>query len=222
MLTDRVVCAVPVRDDRRTFPSDPPRESATARVTAFLKSGTGLITAATTLIVAVAGLLTAVSKLNHDDANGAASKASPTVVAQPSGPQGALRSHIPAAILPTCDRSDAPEDGSTTALDCGTDGLDGIQYNLFPSADAMARAYAKQRPKLTGDPSAGCAKGSFEGDYVVDGQRRGRLLCFVNHPGEAAIVWTDDKLRVLSFAWRNDEDPEAVYNAWKPGLGPSS
>jgi len=193
-------------------------------VTAFLKSGTGLVTAATTLVVAVGGLLTAVNKFSGDEPKPAAVKASPTAAraAVAGSPHEALRAIIPAAIRPTCARSDAPEDGSTAALECGTGGLDGIQYNLFPSVDAMTRAYARQRPKLAGDPGAGCAKGSYEGDYVVDGQRRGRLLCFVNHPGEAAIVWTDDKLKVLSFAWRNDEDPEAVYNAWKPGLGPSS
>jgi hypothetical protein len=188
-------------------------------VTTFLKSGTGLVTAATTLIVAVGGLVTAVHKLSGDEAKPAAVKGSVTGAA-PATPRDRLRSYIPASF--ECKRSGEPEDGSLVALDCGTDGVDGIQYNLFPSADAMTRAYERQRPKLTGDPSAGCAKGSFEGDYVVKGERRGRLLCFVHHPGEAAIVWTDDELRVLTFAWRDDEDPGALYDAWKPGLGPSS
>jgi hypothetical protein len=64
----------------------------------------------------------------------------------------------------------------------------------------LARAYARRLHRFGGDRS-GCANGTFEGECVVDGVRRGRLLCFVHYPGEAAIVWTNDDLKVLSFAW---------------------
>jgi hypothetical protein len=200
-----------------TSSPDSPRESKAARTTAFLKSGTGLVTATTALIVAIGGFLTAIGKLDGGDDQPPAKTATP---ASTGTSLHRVRSYVPSGIADSCGASDAPEDGSTAALDCSTEGVDGIQYNLFASASTMARAYARQRHKLGGDRS-GCANGTFDGEYVVDGRRRGRLLCFVHHPGEAAIVWTNDDLKVLSFAWRDDEDPEALYEAWKPGLGPT-
>ena len=41
----------------------------------------------------------------------------------------------------------------------------------------------------------------------------GDVLRFVDN-GSASIVWTDEKRAVLAFAWRNDDDQQALDDAW--------
>lgn len=38
--------------------------------------------------------------------------------------------------------------------------------------------------------------------------------------GTASIVWTEDGLDILSFAWRNDANLPALLDAWRNGEGP--
>jgi hypothetical protein len=50
----------------------------------------------------------------------------------------------------------------------------------------------------------------------------GHLLCFVDHSGQvASIVWTDDRLDIMSFAWRDDFKLSPLFEAWQKGVGPS-
>lgn len=64
-----------------------------------------------------------------------------------------------------------------------------------------------------------CADGGCEGDYEPDGEGAGRLPCFVDAE-VAAIVWTDEAVDVLSFAYRDDRDLPVLYDAWSGGVGP--
>ncbi len=196
-------------------------------MTTFLKSGTGLVTAATTLVIAVGGLLTAVSKLNGGEAKPAAVKGSPTVAAvSPSrSPRTELRSHIPAAILPKCGRPENAEPGAAAATNCSDGNGVNLQYNLFASPSAVRDDYARVKGAFgVNDLNASsCAQDGFEGDFERGGQPVGRLLCFVDR-GEgknwASIVWTDEGRQIVAFAYRKDPDQKALYDAFQTGFGP--
>ena len=193
-------------------------------MTAFLKSGTGVVTAATTLVVAIAGLVTAVNQFGGDSEE---PRSTPTATAGAgagaaleSDADTELQSHIPTAIWSSCGPPVDAEEHAAAAFNCKYRQVVGLQYNLFASAQEMEETYAdiKRRYRLEGALTAdSCGAGAFEGDY----RSGGHLLCFVDDPGHvAAIVWTDGDLDILSFAWRDDMNLSALYEAWQQGLGP--
>ncbi len=201
-----------MRDHRGTAEQKPLSE----RAGAFLQTTTGLITGVAALLAAVVGLVTAVTQLRGDDPPAAAPDA---VAGVPDDPDDArLWSSIPDGVKSTCRRSTDQEAGSVSAYNCTYRRVVGLQYNLFPSEPEVVAAYAdvKERYGL-GEPAGGsCGAGGFEGDYLPGGS----MLCFVGDDGVASIVWTDDELDVLSFAWRDDGDLPALYDAWREGVGP--
>jgi hypothetical protein len=207
----------------------PSNGSGEGRLTSFLKSTTGVLTAIGALVVAIAGLVTALTQLTGGSSPRAASPpaapppAAATTVVE-NGAQRELRSHIPDSIWPTCEPPVDPEEGSVAAFNCKYREIDGLQYNLFASSQELDNAYGavKRRYGLTGTPAGkSCDAGEFEGVYRVAGRNASRLLCFVDDPGHvAAIVWTDDDLDVLSFTWRSDKNLPALFEAWQKGVGP--
>ena len=194
---------------------------------AFLTSGPGLITAVATFIVAITGLITAITQLGGDDAGSPAAKDSEappaTVTAALDPSERELRSRIPEAILPSCGRPENPEPTAIAAVNCKYRAVVGLQYNLFASGTELEDGYqdVKDRYGLTGDLGGGsCGEGSFEGDYLAGNREAGHLLCFVGDDGVAAIVWTDRLLDVMSFAWREDGELAGLFDAWAEGVGP--
>jgi hypothetical protein len=199
-----------------------------SRFKTFLTSGPGLITAAATFIAAVTGLITAITQLGDgDSASPAAKQAGPTqaTVTEALDPsERELRSRIPEAIRASCGRPIDPEPEAIAAVNCRYRAVVGLQYNLFASATELEAGYedVKRRYGLTGTLGGGsCAAGPFEGEYRAGNRVAGRLLCFVSEDdGVAAIVWTDRLLDIMSFAWRDDGELEALFDAWAEGVGP--
>ena len=199
-----------------------------SRFKTFLTSGPGLITAAATFIVAITGLITAITQFGSDGDSaspaakeGAAAPATVTAALDPT--ERELRSRIPSAILDSCGRPENPEPTAIAAVNCKYRAIVGLQYNLFASATELEDGYqeVKRRYGLTGTLSGGsCAAGPFEGDYLAGNREAGHLLCFVGDDGVAAIVWTDKLLDVMSFAWRDDGKLAALFDAWAEGVGP--
>jgi hypothetical protein len=204
-----------VRDHRPT--ADDPK--LLERTTDFLKTGTGVITAVATLLVAVTGLVTAITQLTgDDDAPVAAASSESDEATTPGDPIDAeLWSHIPAGIQATCRRSTDQEEGSVAAYNCTHRRIVGLQYNLFPSGADLETGYAavKERYGVEGSGDS-CEQGDYEGDWVGEGS----MLCFVGDDGVAAIVWSDTELDILSFAWRDDGKLPELYDAWRSGVGP--
>lgn len=204
-------------------PNPPP--SSTERLTAFLKTGTGLVAGITAFIVAIAGLVAAVTQLgggSHSESGATPGGATTTVVFQ-SAAQRELHSHVPGSIWPSCGPPETPEEHAVAAFNCKYREIVGLQYNLFASSRELDQTYAdvKRRYGLAGALTGrSCAAGSFEGDF----RGVGRVLCFVDDAGHvASIVWTDRRLDILAFAWRDDKDLPALYDAWRRGdAGPEA
>ena len=198
------------------------KPSLAARATDFLKTGTGVITAVATLLVAVTGLVTAITQLGGKDdtqPNAAASAVSAASNGVPADETDALLwSHIPESLRSTCRRSTDQEAGAISAYNCTWRRIVGLQYNLFTSTPELADGFeeVRQRYGLEDADGASCPDGNFEGPY----EPGGRMVCFVGDDGVASIVWTDDELDVMTFAWRDDGKLDALYDAWTEGVGP--
>jgi hypothetical protein len=195
-----------------------PEDKPEPRVRSFLKSTTGLVTATATLVAAIAGLITALTQLggSHSTAGGAPGTTSttstttaPLVLEDASARE--LYSHIPASIQSTCTRPTTPEETAAAAINCSYRYLIHLQYNLFASSRELEADYrdVKKRFGVTPRRTGSCARGPFEGRFAG-----GHLLCFLN-ANSASIVWTTPKLQMMSFAWRDDPNLPALYDAWR-------
>jgi hypothetical protein len=204
-----------VRDHRDT--ADEP--SFLERATDFLKTGTGVITAVATLLVAITGLITAFTQLGGKDDPPAGGEATALTEGVPADETDAqLWSHIPPSLRSTCRRSTDQEGDAISAYNCTWRRIVGLQYNLFPSTPELADGFEKVRHRygLENADGASCPDGNFEGPYAPGGS----MVCFVGDDGVASIVWTDDALDIMSFAWRDDGKLDALYDAWTEGVGP--
>jgi hypothetical protein len=164
------------------------------RWSSFLKSVTGMLTAAATLLAAIAGLVTAVTQLRGDHRNSEATAVT-TLVAGDTAAERELRSHIPPAIRPTCGPPKYPEENAVAAFNCSYREIVGRQYNLFASHTDLRQAVAVVQ-KRYGSSTHECGSKP--------------LLCFVRD-GVASIVWIDGSADMLSFAWRDDGNLNALY-----------
>jgi len=171
-----------------------------SRWSAFFKSGAGMLTAAATLLAAIAGLVTAVTQLRGDD--GRAGAEAVTVVAGETAAERELRSYIPTAIRPTCGPPKYPEPNAVAAFNCTYREIVGLQYNLFASDTDLRKAVAVVRKRYGSRHDCGPKP----------------LLCFVGDDGVASVVWTDEGADVLSFAWRDDGNLDALYESWAQAI----
>jgi hypothetical protein len=92
-----------------------------------------MVTATATLIAAIAGLVTAVTQLRGGDHASSGPPGVTTIVATDTAALRELRSHIPAAIRPTCGPPKYPEENAVAAFNCTYREIVGLQYNLFAS-----------------------------------------------------------------------------------------
>lgn len=192
------------------------KPSLAARTTEFLKTGTGVITAVATLVVAVTGLFTAITQLSGEEEKSADPVVAASVPADETDAE--LWSRIPQSLRSTCRRSTDQEAGAISAYNCTWRRVVGLQYNLFTSTPELAAGLeeVRQRYGLEDADGASCPDGNFEGAYEPGGS----MLCFVGDDGVASIVWTDDELDIMTFAWRDDGKLDALYDAWTEGVGP--
>ena len=168
-----------------------------SRLTGFLQSGTGLITAVATLIAAIVGLATLVTQLTGgDDKSGSEPSGVTTLVANDTAAQRELRAAIRASIRPTCGPPKDPEENAVAAFNCTYREIVNLQYNLFASSADLQKGIERVKARY-GSGSHECGSKP--------------LLCFVRD-GVASIVWTDGDM--LSFAWRDDGNLDALYESW--------
>ena len=174
------------------------------RITNFLKTTTGMVTALATLLVAIGALVTAARQLRGDGGD-----AHPPAVTETTSGTGytvyppELRAAIPASVLPTCGRAKYPEETAIAATNCTYREVVNLQYNLFAS-DVELRQDVESVRKRFGDKHECGTKPTF---------------CFVQDNGEADIVWIDEPKRIMGFAFRDDGNLDALYESWKEIAG---
>ena len=145
------------------------KPSLAARATDFLKTGTGLITAVATLLVAVTGLVTAITQLGGmttTQPRFSGFGGSDGLDGVPADETDALLwSHIPELLRSTCRRSTDQEAGAISAYNCTWRRIVGLQYNLFTSTPELADGFedVRQRYGLENPDGASCPDGNFEG-----------------------------------------------------------
>ena len=176
-------------------------EGRMSRFTSFLQTGTGMVTAAATLIAAIAGLVTAVTQLGGKDHPSSEPGGVTTIVANDTAAERELRSNIPAAIRSTCGPPKNPEENAVAAFNCTYREIVGLQYNLFASDADLNQGITRVRNRY-GSPAHECGSKP--------------LLCFVRD-GTASIVWKEDP-DILSFAWRDDGNLDALYESWTKAI----
>lgn len=168
-----------------------------SRLTAFLQSGTGLITAVAALIAAIVGLVTLVTQIGGGDGKPSPAQGGVTTVVGTDTPsQQELRAAIRATIRPTCGPPKDPEENAVAAFNCTYREIVNLQYNLFASKADLRRGIERVKARY-GSRSHECGSKP--------------LLCFVRD-GTASVVWTDGDM--LAFAWRDDGNLDALYESW--------
>jgi hypothetical protein len=143
-----------------------------------------------------------------------------------------LLSHVPEGLRGSCDLFDtsnspelAPFEASVVAsVRCRpAEGADYVFYTEFDDVAVMDEAFDAFDPPPD-DGSGGCP-GS--GTWDQDGVDAGRWACYFSNEvygvDEAAVVnWTHDDTAILSNAFREDDDGEALDDWWSSdAAGPS-
>lgn len=154
--------------------------------------------------------------------------ASPTPAAPPSVPlptgealAALLLEHVPPGIGPGC----VPDQqrlwsGELATLVCADDvGGVTVTYSGFESADALEAAFDASLETIDlSDTAASCDLGPYLGVYTVEDEQVGRVACWAEQGGQA-IMWSDERLAILSVAASPTLDAAGLY-LWWLGAGP--
>ena len=135
----------------------------------------------------------------------------------PSGDLTALLlAHVPDAIAPACTPdSQRLWEGELVTLACSLPDVDVVvTYSGFDTADHMGAAYQSGLDSIDlSDLADGCDVGTYAGTYQLDGQDVGQIVCWAEPNGQA-IMWSDDRLSILSVAVSPSLDASSLYTWW--------
>jgi serine/threonine-protein kinase len=116
-------------------------------------------------------------------------------------------------------------DGVRAAIFCpAKGGADAVVYYKFASRDAMEAYYREVMDSygVRNEGECGVSQRS-EGLYDVgDRQNVGHLMCITeDSDGDAIIYWTDNRLSILTWAYRKGNDIAALHEWWTEDAGPT-
>jgi hypothetical protein len=136
----------------------------------------------------------------------------------------ALALHAPERRCRPWTYQTADIDGLRAAIICpANDGADTVVYYKFRSQEAMDSSYKEVRKQWGVRNSGQCGtKKRSESLYNIGNRRNvGRLLCIPKDTnGNALIYWTNNRLSILSLAFRNDDNIKVLYRWWQNDAGP--
>jgi len=127
-----------------------------------------------------------------------------------------LLGHIPDAIAPTCDADEQRLwEGEVATVVCLPSDADvTVTYSGFDTADHMGAAYQMSLDTIdVSDIAGSCDLGTWTGSYQLEGETVGQLTCW-SEPNGRAIMWSDDRLSMLSVAVSPSLDPAGLYLWW--------
>jgi hypothetical protein len=132
-------------------------------------------------------------------------------------PEAILLSHVPETLRPTCQRAAPWYSTSLAQLYCAS-GEVGVTYIQMPDAETLNAEYEAIAGSVARDRGSCGADVQAEGRYEYPdggGEVAGRLLCFDAATGGRWAVWEDQRLLVLSLAFLESGDREALFDFWK-------
>jgi hypothetical protein len=121
-------------------------------------------------------------------------------------------------IRATCSRTaDAHFAGALMVMDCPTPGLVTLRLGLFPDSAAMYEVYNRSNEAAGVARDSGienCESQPGEGGWSVEGTTLGRLVCHVDDDGRVRFEWTYDRVNVLAYGYRGDDNFAAMHRWW--------
>jgi hypothetical protein len=177
-------------------------------------SGGGGSSTITTFVTASTGSGPTISTETTTTTTTTTTAAGPTF---PTARESVLISHLPRAVRASCERTDeaAQAPSSITSVYCRLRGR-GIYYEQFSGLAPMQSYYeGKLRLHHIKRDSGSCEnRENSEGTYNQGGGTVGRITCY-RVSGSPWIVWTHNKLRVVSTLLGSSDTPRQVYGVWK-------
>jgi hypothetical protein len=108
--------------------------------------------------------------------------------------------------------------GSLMVMECPSSGLAVLHLGLFATETAMYRVYNRDAEEAGVERNSGsgnCESQPGEGPWSVEGgPNLGRLFCHVTDEGRVWFEWTYDKTNVLAYAYRGDDNFQALNRWW--------
>lgn len=129
---------------------------------------------------------------------------------------GLLLAHVPEPLAAGCVRDDQRLwEGEVATLVC-TDVDQGVTvtYSGFVDIETLRAAYEDSLASIgITQVAASCDLGTYVGPYLVEGEEVGQVTCW-SEPGGRAIMWSDERLAILSVAASPALDPAGLYLWW--------
>jgi hypothetical protein len=152
-----------------------------------------------------------------------ASMGATTMAAYPNATERQLLARIPSAMHKDCDRAAHPMPGAKTAIRCTENNAPSVQYNLFPTKDAMHRLFNGRVKWVDAHPGP-CnttAPGRHLDQALHDEKAVGRLLCYT-YRGEARLEWTNDVIKVYTYIFSKSHTTHELFHGVYQHAGPHS
>ena len=139
---------------------------------------------------------------------------------------------VPSMFANSCVATDPLPSEAVGSVTC-TDGGYEVEYDTYTDAEALQGAFGTLTAGLEISQGSCRDRRAAAGTYEIDGQARGKVVCFVEQVSPLAwgstILWTDDAGLILGRATREDvvDFPGNVadlslYEWWRTSAGPAT
>jgi len=178
------------------------------------------------LVAATVGIVAAIRNAGESPASGATTSEGRTLAEADEQ----LIELVPAAFAASCVATDPLPSQAVGSVTCA-DGDYAVRYDTYMDREAMESAFDTLTAGLEVSGGSCRDERGAAGVYQIDGQTRGKVVCFVEPVSSLAygstILWTDDAALILGRARREDVvDFEgnvadlSLYEWWRTSAGP--
>src|SRR4051812_1430294 len=146
--------------------------------------------------------------------------AAPVAIAANRAAEQVILSHVPAAIAGSCSSTD-PQAGSVAQVACKPGGdvgeADYLLYADNASMDSAFDSHIAVFPEATGQD---CSAGASTGNYTINDNPAGRLLCAADNQGTVFFEWTDSRFGIITVGTSASGSYASLYDWWANEAGP--
>jgi hypothetical protein len=131
-----------------------------------------------------------------------------------------LVSHVPGPIASTCSSTD-PQAGSVVQVACHPGGDIGeADYLLYVDTSSMDSAFDSHVAAFPEASGQDCTSGPSTGNYTINDNPAGRLLCAADNQGTVFFEWTDERFGIITVATSTTGSYSRLYDWWANEAGP--